>query len=195
MSTTCSKIAAGFDICGADPIAEGIEDLLYIFNQGDFTFTFDVDNPLLVTAITRVGTSLMYKYSGSSNSFNTVSKEVRTNVGPRYTEEVDFNIAGLSTAIKEQIMQMGTGRVQVIVVNNYRDGDSIFELFGAVNGLQSDGSERNAADETYGGGFNMKLTNPPKLREPMLPRGVLIGMSPTYATTLTAIEALCVPAS
>lgn len=195
MPTTCDKIAAGFDICAASPIAGGIDDILYIFNMDDFTLTYDSTNPLLITGITRVGTSLMYKFLGSSNSFNTVSKEVRTNVGPRYTEEIDFNIAGLSTAIKQTIMQMGTGRVRAIVVNNYRSGDSIFELFGAVNGLQSDGSERNAADETYGGGYNMKLTNPPKQREPMLPRGVLIGSTPTYTTTLAAIEALCVPAS
>lgn len=191
----CAKIAAGFDFCAADPIAMGIEDLLYIFNKEDFTFTFDVDNPLLITGITRVGTSLMYKFTGSSNSFNATSTDKRTNVGNRWSEEVDFNMAGQSSAIKQIVSEMGIGKVQVIATNNYRDGDSIFELFGATTGLQSDGSKRDPSDENFGGGWQVKLTNPPKQTEPLPPRCVNLGMTPTYATTLAAIEALCVPAA
>lgn len=190
----CDAISAGFDLCTNEPIAQGIDDIIYLWNRGDFTFTFDEDDPLLITAITRVGTALMYKYLGTNNSFNTLSKSVRTNVGPRYTEEIDFNIAGISSTVKNQVMAMGFGDLQAITVNNYRDGDSIFELFGAVNGLQDDGSERNAGDENFGGGYNMKLTNRPKLREPMLPRCVNIGSPATFATTLAALEALCIPA-
>lgn len=191
----CDKISDGFDICANDPIAQGVDDVLYLFNMGDFTFTFDNTNPLLITAITRVGTSLMYKYLGTNNSFNTISKSVRTSVGSRYTEEIDFNIAGISSDIKTQIQAMGNANLQAIAVNNYRDGDSIFELFGCVNGLMDDGSERNASDDNFGGGYNMKLTNRPKLREPMLPRCVSIGSPGTYALTLAALEALCIPAA
>lgn len=195
----CDKITAGFDICANDAIAPGIEDLLYVCNKGDFTFTYDPTNPLLITGITAVTTgNKFFKFTGSNNSFSTNSKSKRTNVGPRFTEEIDFNIAGLSSDIKKQISQMGYGKVQVIAVNNYRDEDSIFELFGATSGLMLDTAERKSTDETYEGGYNIKLTAPPKLSEPYMPRCINVppvgsGSPPaTFASTLAAIEALCI---
>jgi hypothetical protein len=53
-----------------------------------------------------------------------MSKLAKTQVGPRYTEEIDFNIAGLSVDVKAQLMAMGYGRVKAIAVNNYKDSDS-----------------------------------------------------------------------
>jgi hypothetical protein len=117
----------------------------------------------------------------------------KTSVGPRYTEEIDFNIAGLSVDIKSQLMAMGYGRVKAITINNYKSSDSAIELFGAINGLILTDAERNAADETLEGGYKLKLTNPDKTREPYPPRAVSIAPqsgTATYATTLAALEAL-----
>jgi hypothetical protein len=122
-----------------------------------------------------------------------MSKLAKTQVGPRYTEEIDFNIAGLSVDVKAQLMAMGYGRVRAIAVNNYKDSDSAIELFGAVNGLIVTEAERNAADETLDGGYKIKLTNPDKLKEPYPPRAVSIAPTSgpaTYASTLAALEAL-----
>ena len=188
-----NKINAGFSLGTDAPVTAGIEDVIYIFNQDDFTLTFDTTNPLIVTGITAVGTANIYKFEGTNNSFNTSSKLAKTSVGPRYTEEIDFNVAGFSVDIKTQLMAMGYGRTRAIVINNYNSSDSAIELFGAVNGLILTDAERSTADETVDGGYKLKLTNPDKLREPYPPRAVSIAPTSgtaTYASTLAAIEAL-----
>ncbi|RFZ85702.1 hypothetical protein DYU05_08925 [Mucilaginibacter terrenus] len=190
-----NKINAGFSLGTNSPITSGIEDVIYIFNDEDVTLTYDTANPLIVTGLTAVGSAKIYKFEGTNNSFNTMSKLAKTQVGPRYTEEIDFNIAGLSVEVKAQLMAMGYGRVRAIAVNNYKDGNSAVELFGAVNGLIVTEAERNAADETLDGGYKIKLTNPDKLKEPYPPRAISIAPdngTATYASTLAAIEALTV---
>ena len=190
-----NKINAGFSLGTVSPVTAGIEDILYIFNQDDITLTYDPTNPLIVTGLTAVNTAKIYKFEGTNNSFNTISKLAKTSVGPRYTEEIDFNIAGFSVDVKTQLMSMGYGRVRAIAVNNYNSSDSAIELFGAVNGLILTDAERTAADETLDGGYKLKLTNPDKLREPYPPRAVSIAPtsgSATYASTIAAIEALTV---
>jgi hypothetical protein len=188
-----NKINAGFALGTAEPVTAGIEDVIYVFNQNDFTLTFDSSNPLIVTGITPVGGTKIYKFEGTNNSFNTVSKLAKTSVGPRYTEEIDFNVAGFSLDIKTQLQAMGYGRVCAISVNNYNSSDTAIELFGAVNGLILTDAERSAADETMDGGYKLKLTNPDKLREPYPPRAVSIAPTSgtaTFASTIAALEAL-----
>jgi hypothetical protein len=188
-----NKINAGFSLGTDSPITSGIEDVIYIFNEHDISLTFSPTNPLIVTGLTAVASAKVYKFEGTNNSFNAISKLAKTQVGPRYTEEIDFNIAGLSTEIKEQLMAMGYGRVRAIAINNYKTGDSAVELFGAVNGLILTEAERNAADEAIEGGYKLKLANPDKLKEPYPPRAVSIAPesgTATYASTLAALEAL-----
>jgi hypothetical protein len=190
-----NKISAGFALGVDEPVTAGIEDVLYIFNEDDMTLTYDPTNPLIVTDITAVSSAKVYKFIGTNNSFNSTSKLAKTQVGPRYTEEIDFNIAGLSTDIKSTIQAMGYGRVKAITVNNYNSTDSAVELFGAVNGLIVTDAERNAADDSVEGGYKLKLANPEKLREPYPPRAVSIppvSGSATLASTLAALDALVV---
>ena len=180
----CNTINKGFDICAAPPITSGIEDQLLLFNVGDFTFTYDAINPLIITNVAAVALAKMYRYNGTNNSFNAVSKMVASSVGPRYTEELDFNIAGLSSDIKATLRKMAYGKVQAIAINNYKNGDSAFELYGAINGLKLKVNERTANDEGLDGGFKLQLANPDKLREPMPPRSVFIT---SYDATLALL--------
>lgn len=188
-----NKINAGFTLGTAEPVTAGIEDVIYIFNQDDFTLTFDTANPLIITGLTAVNAAKIYKFEGTNNSFNTISKLAKTAVGPRYTEEIDFNVAGFSVDVKTQLQAMGYGRVCAIAVNNYNSSDTAIELFGAVNGLILTDAERTAADETIDGGYKLKLTNPDKLREPYPPRAVSVAPTSgpaTFASTIAALEAL-----
>lgn len=188
-----NKINTGFSLGTGSPVTAGIEDVIYIFNQDDFTLTFDTTNPLIITGLSAVSSASIYKFEGTNNSFNTSSKLAKTSVGPRYTEEIDFNIAGFSVEVKTQLMAMGYGRVCAIAINNYNSSDSAIELFGAVNGLILTDAERSAADETLDGGYKLKLTNPDKLREPYPPRALSIAPTSgtaTYASTIAALEAL-----
>jgi len=188
-----NKINAGFALGTDEPVTAGIEDVIYVFNQDDFTLTFDTTNPLIVNGLTAINAAKVYKFEGTNNSFNTTSKLAKTSVGPRYTEEIDFNVAGFSIDIKTQLQAMGYGRVCAIAVNNYNSSDTAIELFGAVNGLILTDAERSAADDTMDGGYKLKLTNPDKLREPYPPRAVSIAPTSgtaTFASTISALEAL-----
>src|SRR3569833_3087117 len=130
-----NKINAGFSLGTGDPITSGIEDVIYIFNQDDIALTYDTTNPLIVTGLTAASGAKIYKFEGTNNRFNTMSKLAKTQVGPRYTEEIDFNIAGFSVDIIAQLMAMGYGRVKAIAIYNYNSCVSAVDLFGAVNGL------------------------------------------------------------
>jgi hypothetical protein len=188
-----NKITEGFSLKDSSPVTSGIEDVIYIFNEDDIALTYDPDNALIVTGLTAVSSAKVYKFEGTNNSFNAMSKLAKTQVGPRYTEEIDFNIAGLSVEIKTQLRAMGYGRVKAIVINNYKGSNSSVELFGAVNSLILTEAERNAADEGLEGGYKLKLTNPDKLREPYPPRAVFIAPqsgTASYASTLAALEDL-----
>lgn len=188
-----NKINAGFALGASEPVTAGVEDVIYIFNEDEITLTYSTTNPLIVTGLTAVATAKVYKFEGTNNSFNATSKLAKTQVGPRYTEEIDFNVAGLSVEIKAQLQAMGYGRVCAIVVNNYKASDSAVELYGAVNGLVLTEAERNAADEALDGGYKVKLSNPEKLKEPYPPRAVSIAPqsgTATYASTIAAIEEL-----
>lgn len=189
-----NKINAGFSLATASPVTSGIEDVIYIFNEDDIKITYNTTNPLIIDDLEKVGSGKVYKFEGTNNSFNAMSKLAKTQVGPRYTEEIDFNIAGLSVDIKGQLRAMGYGRVKAIVINNFKESDSSVELFGAVTSLILTEAERNAADEALEGGYKLKLTNPDKLREPFPPRSVFIADSgsPSYASTIAALEALTV---
>jgi hypothetical protein len=163
-------------------------------NHGDFVFTYDTANPLIIKDITAVGGALLYKLKGFGDSFDAMSKMVKKAVGPRFAETINAYISDNSTATKKFIVNAGTGRQFYIVVNNDKTTDGAIELFGAQNGLQlSENTQRQASDEDMAGAWKIEATNPPKLLEAYPPRAVLIpaGEDPaTYASTIAALEAL-----
>lgn len=188
-----NKISEGFALGVTSPVVSGQEDLLLIFNQNDMLITYNPSNPLIVTAITPVAGAMLYQYTGTNNSFKNSVKISKTIVGPRYTEEIDFNIAGNASDIKASVMAMGYGRVCAIAINNFRATDAAVELFGANNGMLVTEADKNEASE---GGWTLKLGPPDKLMEPYPPRSVFIpgvSGSATFATTLAALSTITSP--
>lgn len=192
----CGEIAAGFIRCGKTPSSAGIEPGLYAYNKDQFIVTYDVTNPLIVTGFTRVDiANVMYKIEGFGDNFNAISKPNKKTVGARYTETIKAYIADNSTATKQLIHNGLIGRICFIVINNDKSTNGAVELYGAVNGLQfTDNTQRDAANEDLQGAWDIEAMNPPKLLEPFPPRAVLIGTTPTFATTLAALEAFLIPA-
>lgn len=192
----CANIAAGFDPCGKTPTVAGIEPGVYVGNKDEWTFTYNATNPLIITALTPVGSALLYKLKGFGDSFDAMSKVVKKAVGPRFAETINAFISDNSTATKQFILNAATGRQFYIVVNNDKASDGAIELYGAINGLQlSENTQRQASDEDMAGAWKLEATNPPKLLEAYPPRSVLIppgSGSATFASTLAALEALLV---
>jgi hypothetical protein len=197
---TCEEILEGFDNCAHDAIVAGIDDVIYLGNKDNFIYTLDPNNPLIITGITPKAGKKYYKFLGTNNSFSTKSTQSQTTVGPRNLEEVNFIIAGNSTTIKQQIANMGYGKLHAIVINNYRSEDSVIELFGFTCGLNSQGSERDTTDENTAGGYKVILKTIDKLKEPMFPRAVFIpiygaGIAGTPPLAPTSIQATGIPQS
>lgn len=194
--TISNKITSGFAFSAQSPVANGIEDYVFILNRDEWVLTFDTTNPLLITGITAAAGATspkIYKFEGTNNSFDNNYKLVKTDVGPRYTHELDFNLAGHTTLIKQQEAELAYGKYYVICINNYKDGDSAIELLGAQSGLQLSEGGRQANDESVEGGHKLKMANPNKIREPYPPASVSIAPqsgTATYASTLAALEAL-----
>lgn len=199
-SDLCGDIAAGFIRCGKVPSQAGIEPGLYVYNHDQFVPTFDTANPLIVTAFTRADDDfVMYKLEGYGDNFNSISKPVKKQVGPRYAETIKAYISDNSTTTKALIHNGLLGRLGFIVINNDKSTNGAIELFGAVNGLQfTENTQRDAANEDLQGAWDIEAMNPPKLLEALPPRAVLIpGESgpATYATTIAALALLLAPAT
>ncbi len=182
---------SGFQLGLTDPVTNGQEDWLFLFNENDFILTYSSTNPLILIGITpAVAGNAIRQFFGTNNSFKPSVKSQATEVGPRYKEELDFNIAGNSSVIKQQMLSLGYGRVKAFVVNNFKSTDAAIELYGAQNGLLATEAEKS---ETSLGGWKIKLTGPDKLLEPYPPRSVWIppvSGTATYASSLAAITAL-----
>lgn len=197
-SDLCGDITAGFTNCGQAASAPGLEEFLYGFNKDEFVITYDTTNPLIITAITPIGSAVIYKIRGAGDSFDASSTLQQKAVGPRFAELVMFNMSSNSTAVKKFVVNAGSGRVCYIIVNNDKSTDGAIELYGATVGLKlTDNTVRKASDEDLQGGWKFEAGNPKGLLEPYPPRAIAIpGVSgpATYATSLAAIEALLVNA-
>lgn len=193
----CGKIVAGFIQCGTPPSSPGIEDRVYAYNRDEFTETYDATNPLILTGLTPIGSAVLYKITGSGDSFDSSSTVQKKSVGPRFNELVNVNISSNSTDVKKLIINGSAGRVKFITVNNDKSTDGAIELFGAVNGLQfTENTVRKASDEDMQGGWKIEAGMPKGLLEPYPPRAILIPPTTgpaTYASTLAALEALLTP--
>lgn len=189
----CGDITQGFILCGNAPSTPGVQDRIFAYNANEFTETYDATNPLIVTGLTPIGDALLYEITGAGDSFDSQSTLQQKQAGPRYAELVMFNIAKNSSVVKKLIAQGAAGRVKFIMMNNDKTSDSAFELFGAANGLKfTENTVKKASDEDMQGGWKVEAGNPKGLLEPFPPRAVLLGVTPTYATTLAALEALTV---
>lgn len=193
-----NEIQKGFQLGVTSPVVMGQEDWLYIYNRNDWVVTFSPTNPLIVTGFTPVSPAIsgggpgFYKFTGTNNDFKNASKLNKTIVGPRFTEEIDFVVAGNSSDIKATIMAGGYGRLGAICINNFKATDAAVELFGANNGLIFIEADKNEASE---GGWTIKLGPPDKLMEPYPPRSVSltpISGAASYANTVAMIEALVI---
>lgn len=189
--TVCGKILGGFLFDCNNPIVPGIDDVIYLYNKNDVTFTYSATDSQVITGISLAAGTSGHAFQGVNNIFSASLKLVQTDAGARYEHEVDFKIIGNTAKVKAQLRQMAFGRLIAIVKNLSMAGDAQFEVYGAGMGLILGDMTRSTADENNSGAYVLKLTKPKNLREPAPPATVQMQLAGVYdyPTTLTGILA------
>lgn len=191
----CGKITKNQKLNCATPLIGGVRDKVRVFNFDDIdTITRDATNPQVIRAITLKAAAKGFYWEGPPNSVTAVSRLVRKRYRPTYEQLVGLPLMENSSELKQELEKAGWGRFLVIVENNYRGGDAIFEVYFTERGgiLVANESDKNN-DETDGA-YAVQFGQLENSREGTLPAtfAVLDGETPVYdyAATVAAIDLL-----
>ncbi len=181
------KINAGISLpanCLDNALVAGVRDEIILVNIDDISgFVFDAGNPLLITAVTRVSTTLGYGFEGQLNSNEPSYELVKQGFNRVYDHILTFKGFDVSAASKLNFSQMVKAKVVAFIENN----DKTFEVYGADTGLLVDTLVRNPNDSDTGGAFDVTLRSDENIKEPKMP---LTWLDTDYATTKALFDGL-----
>lgn len=186
----CAQISAGYTVSCSAPLVPGTEDDILLANKADIAgYTVDVDNPMLVTAITMKSGKQFYKFEGQNMSVEPKSRLVLTRYSRLYEHEARFKIFANSPADKLTIDKLIKGEVVALVKS--KSGD--WEILGKDIGLKVTEMERDPNNTDTGGAYDLLLKTPDTAaKEAFLPSTFF---NTDAATTETAVTTLLSPAS
>ena len=188
--SVCSGIAAGATYSCDSPIQPGVNPRIWLANKDDITgFTYG-SNTSLVTGITMASTKTFYVYQGFRQSVEPSVEFVPGALAIGYDHILNFSVFDISSTQKVNLQKMALNKIVAIVenANATGNGDSVFEIFGAGNGLEVTALTRLSRDADTMGSFSITLkTSDNEGKESKLPLSL---WSTDYATTLALIEAL-----
>jgi hypothetical protein len=169
----------------------GIEpDYAWVLDRSDASFTYDVTNPSMITAITMSVGTRAWKIQAVKKGLNSGHDGVvAENRATRYTHKWDFEAFELETEAREQIDSME----DVVVIYERKDktatGDGTFIIRGAKYGLwkTSDAQDEN----TVQGARPLNFASMAGMEEPYSAYTFLVT---NYADTKAALVVLETPA-
>lgn len=192
MPTICGEINDNIERdCDILPVG-GVKPVMRLINIEDIaTITYDVTNPLIITAIALKTGKKAFKYEvfkrGHKPRFTKVNGEFKDS----YRHEVDSSIQVWDNTTKAQVEALNNASVVAIVENLQNTGDARIEVYGLEAGLYvADGAVRNLNEND--GVFVYTLASDDLSLEPHIPRSF---WATSYAATQTALAALDVVAS
>lgn len=195
MTLVCGKISQNFVLdCTSKPIG-GTKSQLWIINQEDIaSVTFDVTNPLIVTAMTLKATTQAWTWTVFKRNHKPKATQKDTTYSTNYQHELVTYLPDWDSAVKYQAEQLGNGYYVAIVQNLQTGTDAQFEIYGLKAGLRSqDGAVRDlGANE---GVMTLTLANDADMFEDHLPASFAVQTMGVYdpVATLEAIIALETP--
>lgn len=173
--------------CLTQPIG-GTEVKAWIGNRSEMTFTYDVTNTSLITAIAVAVTKQLYTLTGVKNLLNPgsslVTAEDRAN---RWSHKFSFQGFEFDAASQENIDAL-SDIVVIVEMKNKIGDDSTFRVFGAKNGMFPTSDEWTAND--IDGARAVEVASLETASEPFSKNNY---QATDYATTLAALIALEVP--
>lgn len=186
---TCGLIAAGIDVDCVNPMVSGVNDRLILINKDDivsFTYAADKEN---ITAITLATGKTGYAFQGKNDSVEPKTELLKSRFSTNQNHEVIFRAFDNSIAVKKTINQLMNGKYVAVVQNNHvnASGDSAFEIYGEIGGLEIAESNRMPADVESEASWYLALRTPERSKEPRVPASF---WDTDFATTKTAVDNL-----
>jgi len=193
----CTGISIGSAYDCENPLVAGVDQRLILINQADYNdaaITYDVTTPTLITNIALATGKQGWAFQGVRTSLNPQSAFIPAKVSVGYDHQVDFLVFDISQIQKDNLEELGLGKVVAIVQNMNVPGnaDSVFEVFGKATGLELITNVRINADQETAGAFSISLkTSDESGKEPKLPTS---WFDTDFATTKVKVDALLLPA-
>ena len=188
----CGKITASIYQDCDNPIVGGTKDRLILMNLIDVeSYTEELLNPIIITALTLVSGAVAYEIEGKNNSNRPLSELVRGAYSEAWAHQADFIAFKTDGATKKQVEYMAQGRMVAIIERNYKGsaGNSAFEVYGLDSGLIMTEGRSDLADADTMGAFNIVLRSQETSLEKHLPRAFF---DTSYAVTKAKVDALLV---
>lgn len=192
----CDGITIGSAYDCDDPIVAGVNQRLILINQEDFndaTITFGTPTTLITNIVLAGGGKAGFAFQGIRSSLNPQSAFIPGTVSVGYDHQVDFLVFDLNQVQKDNLEELGLGKVVAVVQNINADGngDAVFEVFGKSVGLELITNVRINADQETGGAWSLSLkTSDETGKEPKLPTSYF---DTDFATTKAKVDLLLIP--
>ncbi len=167
----------------------GNEIKAWIGNRLEIVPTYSPTNPVLVTALTMVGTAVLYTITGVKKLLNSGFDRVLAADRPdKFTHYFNFQGFEFDAASVQDLDNFEDVVVIVESKDKPASGDGVFRIYGLKNGLYPSSDTSRAND--INGARNIELTSLDG-QEEMQSNYVLL--SSTYAATLSMLVGLETP--
>lgn len=189
-TTLCGEITKGVEPDCDFPLIGGADDALILYNSADLdSVVRNGTNKQIIEAINLASGKTAFCFQGKNNSVEPRAALVEQRYSEVYDHEVIFKGFNIGPDEKDQYERLAKGRVQAIVLNNFRgdDGVAAYELYGLGVGLKARELERIGADTETQGAYNIVLRTPDEVKEPNLPNSIFLT---NFATTKALVDAL-----
>lgn len=188
---SCGTLSAGFTADACTPITPGLRTRLILLNYDDVASVTVTIGTMIATAITQVGATVGYAFTGIKLSNESDSELVVKKYAQMFTHSVTFRLFGFDGSVKKLENDLAKGKYIAVLDNNFAGtaGASRFEIFGAGTGLFAKVISRKSTDSDTGGAVTVTLETDPEALEGLPPYAFYIT---DEATTLAAVNALLV---
>lgn len=184
---TCAKIAANATIGSCRQGNGAITGDIVLINWDDWKEATITQTGSVISAITMNGTDKAYKVSSKEKANESSVTMNKGTYGNSFVHQVILRAFDRSQTTKDLVNKLAQGRFVAIVEHvDPNAADTIFEVFGAQNGLTASAIEGNSTDAD-GVISAITLASEDNARESELP---LSFFDTDYATTKAKIDAL-----
>jgi hypothetical protein len=192
MPVGCENIDKNILLDCVNPLVGGTNDRLILIPfdvAQNLAITYDVNNPIVITAIAPGSPTPGYVYEGQNQSVDPLLTGVKLTYSYAYDHQVQFKVFSNTPDVKEQIQRLGFKKVVAIVQTNYTgvNGNGAFHVYGLKTGLELQEITANPNDPDTLGAYDVILRNKENSRPATLPHTIF---NTDFITTKAIVDAL-----
>lgn len=187
--SNCGQITAGINVNCDEPIVSGVNDTIYLFNKTEVdSLTYGATKET-VQGINLQTSATGFVFEGKNDSVDPKTELEKARFSTNHNHEVVFRVFDNSVAVKTQLNKMVNGKFLVAISNNHVNstGDSAFEIYGEISGLEVAELDRLPSDVESEASWRVVLRTPERSKEPRLPASFF---ETDYTTSKNNLEGL-----